>query len=264
MRQIAFAALGLILTAPLQAAVARDHTRHVRSHAAHAHHAGSLHRHHYRYVAHRHLRHYGRYGHVRFAYGEGFDTMGLSTPQPYGQDFGAISGGYEHRYTRVQRYGYGSYGAGLAFARRETSHNGLDTMISRHAQMNGIPESLLHRVVMRESRYNPRAVGRGGAMGLMQIKTATARAMGYTGSASGLLDAETNVTYAARYLAGAYRAAGGNSDRAVSNYARGYYHQAKAQGFSPYAQQPTFGGYASTVHYRRPGFADQPLRAQPL
>ncbi len=57
----------------------------------------------------------------------------------------------------------------------------------------------------------------------MQIKHATARGMGYAGPASGLLDAETNLTYAVRYLAGAYRAAGGNAGRAVSYYASGYH-----------------------------------------
>ena len=92
---------------------------------------------------------------------------------------------------------------------------------------------------MRESRYNPRAVSKGN-YGMMQIRLGTARAMGYTGGAAGLLDADTNMTYAVKYLAGAYRAAGGNHDRAVSNYARGYYHSAKAQGFSPYAQQSSY------------------------
>jgi hypothetical protein len=117
---------------------------------------------------------------------------------------------------------------------REGSHGGLDSLIARHAQMNGVPESLVHRVVIRESRYNARAVGRGGAMGLMQIKYSTARAMGYSGSPAGLLDADTNLTYAVRYLAGAYRAAGGDSGRSVSNYARGYSGAAKHRGFSPY------------------------------
>jgi hypothetical protein len=117
---------------------------------------------------------------------------------------------------------------------REGSHGGLDALISRHAQMNGVPEALVHRVVIRESRYNARAIGRGGAMGLMQIKYATARAMGYTGSPAGLLDPDTNLTYAVRYLAGAYRVAGGDSGRSVSNYARGYYAGGKRQGFSPY------------------------------
>jgi soluble lytic murein transglycosylase-like protein len=106
----------------------------------------------------------------------------------------------------------------------------LDAMIGAHAQANGVPVALVHRVIRRESMYNPRAIGRGGAMGLMQIKTATARGLGYTGSARGLLDAETNLKYAVRYLAGAYRVAGGNHDRAVMHYARGYYYAAKRKG----------------------------------
>ena len=67
-------------------------------------------------------------------------------------------------------------------------------------------------------------------MGLMQIKLATARGLGYTGSARGLLDAETNLTYAVKYLAGAYRVAGGNHDRTIMHYARGYYYAAKGKG----------------------------------
>ena len=121
------------------------------------------------------------------------------------------------------------------FGARDTGHGDLDAMISRHAQTEGVPEALVHRVVIRESRYRPGAVGSGGALGLMQIKYSTARAMGYSGSPAGLLDPDTNLTYAVRYLAGAYRVAGGNSDRAVSNYARGYYSAAKRQGVSPYA-----------------------------
>lgn len=97
-----------------------------------------------------------------------------------------------------------------------------EAMIAQHAGANGVPPSLVHRVIMRESRYNPRAVSAGN-YGLMQIRLGTARAMGYTGSAAGLLDAETNMTYAVRYLAGAYHAAGGNESRAVALYARGYY-----------------------------------------
>jgi soluble lytic murein transglycosylase-like protein len=103
-------------------------------------------------------------------------------------------------------------------------------MITAHAQANGIPASLVRRVVVRESRYRPHVVGKGGAMGLMQIKVATARGLGYTGTARGLLDPETNLTYAVRYLAGAYRVAGGNHDRAVMHYARGYYYAAKRKG----------------------------------
>ncbi|HEX5779616.1 MAG TPA: lytic transglycosylase domain-containing protein, partial [Xanthobacteraceae bacterium] len=58
-----------------------------------------------------------------------------------------------------------------------------------------------------------------------------------------LLDAETNMTYAMKYLAGAYRAAGGNPDRAVALYARGYYYEAKKMGFSAY-EPPRAAGLA--------------------
>jgi soluble lytic murein transglycosylase-like protein len=115
-------------------------------------------------------------------------------------------------------------------------------MAARHAQANGIPESLVHRVIMRESRYNPRAVSRGN-YGLMQIRLQTARSMGYGGSASGLLDPETNLTYAVRYLAGAYRAAGGNANRSVANYARGY-AQARRRDLSPYAMVQPANAFA--------------------
>jgi len=105
----------------------------------------------------------------------------------------------------------------------------LDALIAKHAKANGVPESLVHRVVRRESNYNPGAAHRGN-YGLMQIRHGTARGMGYTGSAAGLLDAETNLSYAVPYLANAYRVAGGDQNRAVSLYSSGFYYVAKRRG----------------------------------
>ncbi|HVI30386.1 transglycosylase SLT domain-containing protein [Hansschlegelia sp.] len=104
-----------------------------------------------------------------------------------------------------------------------------DAIIAKHARANAVPESLIRRVIVRESKYNPKAMHRG-HYGMMQIKPATAQAMGYRGSAAGLLDADTNLAYAVRYLAGAYKVAGGDSDRAVRLYASGYYYDAKRKG----------------------------------
>jgi len=100
-------------------------------------------------------------------------------------------------------------------------------MVAAHARANGVPEALVHRVIMRESRYQPHLIGHGGTIGLMQIKLATARGVGYSGDAAGLRDPETNLTYAVKYLAGAYRAANGDHGRAVHYYASGYYYAAK-------------------------------------
>jgi soluble lytic murein transglycosylase-like protein len=97
----------------------------------------------------------------------------------------------------------------------------LDLLIAQHASANNVPEALVRRVILRESRYNPRAVNAGN-YGLMQIRLGTARRLGYRGPAQGLLDADTNMTYAVRYLAGAYLAAHGNAALAVALYQRGY------------------------------------------
>ncbi|MGY3616868.1 transglycosylase SLT domain-containing protein [Bradyrhizobium sp. USDA 10063] len=104
-----------------------------------------------------------------------------------------------------------------------------EALIATHAQANLVPDALVHRVIVRESKYQPNLIGRGGAIGLMQIKLATARGLGYKGDAAGLRDPETNLAYGIKYLAGAYRAAGGNHDRAVRYYAGGYYYAAKQQ-----------------------------------
>jgi soluble lytic murein transglycosylase-like protein len=113
--------------------------------------------------------------------------------------------------------------------RAEAQHAEYDGLVASHAGANGVPEALVHRVILRESRYQPGLVGRGGTIGLMQIKLATARSLGYTGDAAGLRDPGTNLTYAVKYLAGAYRAANGDHNRAVAYYASGYYGVAKRQ-----------------------------------
>lgn len=97
-----------------------------------------------------------------------------------------------------------------------------DALIAKHAAANGVPEPLVRRVIRIESRGRANVVHKGN-YGLMQIRLGTARSLGYSGEASGLLDPDTNLTYAVKYLAGAYRAAGCDADRAVSYYKRGYY-----------------------------------------
>ncbi|MGV8938819.1 MAG: transglycosylase SLT domain-containing protein [Allorhizobium sp.] len=105
----------------------------------------------------------------------------------------------------------------------------INGLIRKYAAIYEIPEALVHRVVHRESRYNPAAFN-GGHYGLMQIKYATAKSMGYRGPASGLFDAETNLKYSIKYLRGAWMVADNSNDGAVRLYARGYYYDAKRKG----------------------------------
>lgn len=105
----------------------------------------------------------------------------------------------------------------------------LNAMIGRYAAMYGVPESLIRRIIVRESDYNP-AAHHGPYWGLMQIRYDTARSMGYDGPPAGLLDADTNLRYGCKYLFGAYRVAQGDMDRAVGFYAAGYFYDARRMG----------------------------------
>jgi soluble lytic murein transglycosylase-like protein len=110
---------------------------------------------------------------------------------------------------------------------RSSSH--VDGLIAKYAAIYSVPESLVRRVVARESGFNP-AARNGPYLGLMQIRHDTAKSMGYRGEATGLLDAETNLKYAVKYLRGAYMVGGYYADAAVRFYSRGYYYDAKRLG----------------------------------
>lgn len=105
----------------------------------------------------------------------------------------------------------------------------MNALIEKYSRLYDIPVDLVHRVVHRESRYNPAAYSKGN-YGLMQIRYNTAKAMGYDGPADGLFDAETNIKYAVKYLKGAWLVADNDHDQAVRLYARGYYYDAKRKG----------------------------------
>lgn len=112
----------------------------------------------------------------------------------------------------------------------------ISKLISKYSKLYEVPETLIHRVVHRESRYNPKAYNKRGYFGLMQIKYNTAKSMGYDGAPTGLLDAETNIKYAAKYLRGAWLVSDNKEEDAVRLYARGYYYDAKRKGMTNIAQ----------------------------
>ncbi|SEQ12502.1 lytic transglycosylase domain-containing protein [Thalassovita taeanensis] len=105
----------------------------------------------------------------------------------------------------------------------------LRRLINEYADHYEVPRALVHRVVIRESTHNP-AARNGPYFGLMQILPQTARGMGFSGPDRALLDAETNLKYAVKYLRGAWLLSDGDYDTAVKWYSRGYYYEAKRRG----------------------------------
>jgi soluble lytic murein transglycosylase-like protein len=73
-----------------------------------------------------------------------------------------------------------------------------------------------------ESTYNPKARGAVGEVGLMQLRPATARMVGYSGSMSALYDPETNIAYGMKYLGEAHKLAAGDTCGTILRYNAGH------------------------------------------
>ena len=105
----------------------------------------------------------------------------------------------------------------------------LRASINKWADHYELPRELVHKLAIRESTHRPWAINRP-YYGLLQILPATARSMGFKGKPQDLLDAETNLEFALKYLKGAWLLADGDQARAIRLYATGYYYEAKRRG----------------------------------
>jgi soluble lytic murein transglycosylase-like protein len=95
-------------------------------------------------------------------------------------------------------------------------------IIAQYAASYGVPVSLAHAVIQVESNYRADARGSAGEIGLMQIKPATARMMGYSGSAKGLFHPETNIKFGMKYLAKAHELGGKTTCGTILRYNAGH------------------------------------------
>ena len=85
-----------------------------------------------------------------------------------------------------------------------------------------MPENLARAVVQIESNYRADARGSAGEVGLMQIKPATARMMGFKGSTKELFNPETNIKFGMKYLAKAHELGGGTTCGTILKYNAGH------------------------------------------
>ncbi|MDR6670528.1 lytic transglycosylase domain-containing protein [Rhizobium sp. 1399] len=104
----------------------------------------------------------------------------------------------------------------------DVSGNSYSALISKYANQYDVPVALATAVIRVESNFNPMARGSHGEIGLMQIKPATARMMGYSGGAKGLFDPETNIKYGMKYLAAAHDLGGGQTCNTILKYNAGH------------------------------------------
>ena len=103
-----------------------------------------------------------------------------------------------------------------------SSRDSIVAIVDKEARANGIPIALARAVVRIESNWNAGLTGRAGEVGLMQIKHPTARGIGYGGTRAALYNPATNIKWGMRYLAGAYKLAGGDTCGTVMRYQGGH------------------------------------------
>lgn len=92
----------------------------------------------------------------------------------------------------------------------------------REAEARGLPPEVADAVMHVESDYNPGARGGAGEVGLMQVMPPTARLLGFSGTAEQLAVPETNIRLGVRYLARAWKLAGGDVCTAAMKYRAGH------------------------------------------
>ena len=118
----------------------------------------------------------------------------------------------------------GSYPrASVAFSRDwRAGRNEYRELVEHESRAFGLPPALVDAIMAVESRYNSASIGQDGEVGLMQVMLPTARMLGFTGSPAELAAPEINVHYGTKYLAGAWRLAGGDLCTAAMKYRAGH------------------------------------------
>jgi hypothetical protein len=130
--------------------------------------------------------------------------------------------GLDNRYKLIRKEDTGSSGAVTSGATRVFMPNQEDiqkyaAIIQTASKAYGVEASLVHAVISAESAYNPQAISKTGAMGLMQLMPETARRYGV----QNMMDPTENIHGGVRYLRDLLAMFRGRMDLAIAAYNAG-------------------------------------------
>lgn len=112
----------------------------------------------------------------------------------------------------------------------------MDSIFEEAASLYQIPVKLLRAVAKAESSFNPNAVSKAGAIGVMQLMPATARSLGV----SDPYDARQNILGGAKYLKQNLDRFQGNVSLALAAYNAGPGSVTKYGGIPPYKETQNY------------------------
>lgn len=120
-----------------------------------------------------------------------------------------------------------------------------DRLITMVANRHQVDAALVKAIIMAESSYNPRAISKRGAKGLMQLMPHTAKAFGVNDS----FNPEQNISGGVRYFKQLTKLFNGNIMLALAAYNAGITRVRRYQGIPPFEETKN---YINTVltYYR--------------
>ncbi|MEO6226950.1 MAG: lytic transglycosylase domain-containing protein [Thermomonas sp.] len=121
---------------------------------------------------------------------------------------------------------------GVSFATIRLNTAAYGAEIAAAAHEHGVDEAIVRAIIHAESAFNPNALSRVGAQGLMQLMPATARRFGVSDS----FNAGQNISGGVKYLAWLLKRFNGNLSLAAAGYNAGEGAVDKYKGVPPYSE----------------------------
>jgi len=119
---------------------------------------------------------------------------------------------------------------GVNFKTLRLNPNAYDAQIRAAAQLHGVEEAIVRAIIHAESSFNPNALSRVGAQGLMQLMPATARRFGV----SNAFDPTQNISGGVQYLSWLLKRYKGDLTLAAAGYNAGEGAVDRYKGVPPY------------------------------
>ncbi|QSX75135.1 transglycosylase SLT domain-containing protein [Lysobacter arenosi] len=164
-----------------------------------------------------------------YSYNSGGDVIYSSRRPEHGAGIGPVS---RVRYTYMETCYACDLQPGVDFGTVGLNTEAYRREIAAAARDFGVDEAVVRAVIHAESAYNPRALSRVGAQGLMQLMPATARRFGV----ANVFDIGQNIRGGVQYLAWLLKRFNGNLTLAAAGYNAGEGAVDRYQGVPPYSE----------------------------
>ena len=124
----------------------------------------------------------------------------------------------------------------VARRQKEVPRSPFEQIINQAATTHQVDPALIKAIIMAESRYNPKAVSKRGARGLMQLMPVTAKSLGVEDS----FDPAANINGGVMYFKRLLDRFDGNVEFALAAYNAGSRNVRKYGGVPPFRQTRTY------------------------